>query len=185
MALINCSNCEKPISDKAKFCVGCGIDLRRDNITVDLNSLEPTKENLGVGESIQTMPQNEIINGSLKNDSGTTAEDSLTNKPKKNKPLFTIDKNDKRYTAYKITNISLVILDFIYNVSVSETGRANIFAVYISFHISRYIIRELFMQYENVREMNTIYKVGLAIGIWALVIIGKVIILVTIFNFVL
>ena len=41
------------------------------------------------------------------------------------------------------------------------------------------------MQYENVREMNTIYKVGLAIGIWALVIIGKVIILVTVFNFVL
>lgn len=187
MALVNCSNCKKPISDKAKFCVGCGIDLRTDNITDNLNTLEPTKEYLGFYEStnpIEPIPQNEIINGSFKNDSGTKAEEYLTDQPKKNKPIFAIDKNDKRYTAYKISNVSLVILDFIYNVSVSEPGRANVFAVYISYHISRYIIRELFMQYENVRNMNTISKVGLSIGIWALVIIGKVIILVTVFNFV-
>jgi hypothetical protein len=187
MALINCSNCKKPISDKAKFCVGCGIDLRIDNIADDLNTPKPKKEYLGVEESIvpnEPIPQNEIINASFNNDNGTKAEEYLTDKPKKNKQIFTIDKNDKRYTPYKISNISLVILDFLYNVSVSEPGRANVFAVYISYHISRYIIRELFMQYENVRNMNTISKVGLSIGIWALVIIGKVIILVTVFNFV-
>ena len=34
MALINCPNCNKEISDKAKFCVGCGYQLINDIDTV-------------------------------------------------------------------------------------------------------------------------------------------------------
>ena len=34
MALINCPNCNKEISNKAKFCVGCGYQLINDIDTV-------------------------------------------------------------------------------------------------------------------------------------------------------
>ena len=52
MALINCPNCNKEISDKAKVCVGCGHQIIDDVNGITLASASSLK--LENGSNIET-----------------------------------------------------------------------------------------------------------------------------------
>ena len=165
MALINCSECDKSISDQSEECVGCGAPSHvflksKENPTTD-----PVVEEFTHVEEIssETDPVEEI------------SEEEV---------VVEFDRKDPKYLSIKITNVVLFIILFILEAGMASVdgGRPNPIAVYITFLISRWVIRYLYTKKSNFRNNKIYYKIGGTILIWVFVFLVKQMIGITILN---
>ena len=163
MALIICSECNKSISDQSDECVGCGAPSHVFLKSKENSITEPVAEELTPVEEIssETDPVEEI------------SEEEVE-----------FDKKDPKYLAIKITNIVLFIILFIVEAGMAsiDGGRPNPIAVYITFLISRWVVRYLYTKKSNFRNNKIYYKIGGTILIWIFVFLVKQMIGITILN---
>ena len=164
MALINCSECNKSISDQSDECVGCGAPSHVFLKSKENPITEPVAEELRPVEEInsETDPIEEI------------SEEEVVE----------FDKKDPKYLAIKITNVVLFIILFIVEAGMAsiDGGRPNPIAVYITFLISRWVVRYLYTKKSNFRNNKIYYKIGGTILIWVFVFLVKQMIGITILN---
>ena len=121
----------------------------------------------------ENLNKDEDLNSTI-NDSSEFSDVDEVPKPKQNNKNEKFDNKDVRYRPIKITNIILVILwCFIEFATQQAMGRRNpsIFPALVTFWIAKYFVRKKFSKdpdFEN--------KVGVTIGIWILVFLGKAVI---------
>ena len=164
MALINCSECNKQISDQSDECVGCGAPSHVFLKSIENPITDPVAEELSPVEEInlETDPIEEI------------SEEEVVE----------FDMKDPKYLAIKITNVVLFIILFIVEAGMAsiDGGRPNPIAVYITFLISRWVVRYLYTKKSNFRNNKIYYKIGGTILIWVFVFLVKQMIGITILN---
>ena len=170
MALINCSECNKQISDKSDECIGCGAPSHVFLKSKENLITEPVAENLTPVEEIISIEEL------------TTEIDS--NEEISEEEVVEFDKKDPKYLAIKITNVVLFIILFIVEAGMAsiDGGRPNPIAVYITFLISRWVVRYLYTKKSNFRNNKIYYKFGGTILIWVFVFLVKQMIGITILN---
>ena len=164
MPLINCSECNKSISDQSDECVGCGAPSHV--------FLKPIKNPITEPVVDEFTPVVEI-----NSDSDPIEEISDEE--------VEFDKKDPKYLAIKITNVVLFIILYLTESALSqEAGRhtVNPIPVFITYWISRWFVRYLFINRPNFRNSKFYYKIGITILTWGFVIILKTLIAVTFLN---
>ena len=172
MALINCSECNKQISDKSDECIGCGAPSHVFLKSKENLITEPVAENLTHVEGI--IPIEELTTEIDSNEEINVEQEGIV-----------FDKKDSKYLAIKITNIVLFIILFIAEAGEAQIagGRANPLAVFITFWISRWVVRYFYAKKRNFRNNKIYYKIGGTILIWVFVFLVKLMIGITILNF--
>ncbi len=195
MALINCSECNKQISDKSEVCVGCGAPPEVFKSTVS----KPTKPvipkvnlsdkdaNLDSGSHLNYQNNNstqDTSNSSVNDTEEINFNDSEDDNPESKNIEITFDKSDPRYKVYKITNTVLFILIAFLDAgyAASQGMRANVFGSFVTFMISRYVIRYYFAKRTDFRDGSDMFKIGASLIIWFIVFIFKTIIGLIILN---
>jgi VanZ family protein len=194
MALINCYECNKAISNQSDFCVGCGaprmvFTQSRVNPFIDLVADEPSLDTSGnsVCESgpDEITSDSEIYNNILDYDvtdhnlANTSSESSNTENIE-----IKFNTDDPDYRIFKIANIVLLfILTFLeMGYAAAEGRRGNVLAVYITFLISRWVIRYFYKKNSDLRKAIVGYKVGAVFAIWIFVFILKLILAIFVLN---
>jgi hypothetical protein len=180
MALINCRKCGRKISDKSSKCIGCGTQL-------DLvSNVELIDKEMGIvdiekdeNESIEF--KNQVINQSHLINFDKNSDEIITNKASN----YKFDSQDPDYKVFKITNVVLLIVLIILEIgfAAGEGKRANFLAVYISFLISRSVIRFFYIRKIELRKDNIIYKISFTIIVWIIAFLLKFMLVITILNF--
>ena len=229
MALINCSECDRQISDKSDACVGCGAppdifirtpnlieiteteepsleeiellnnnsditeinvihpDNPRDNLISDVNETQAIDRDKEVLSNNNQLYQEEIKQfnpGPIESDA---ISEPSTDSSDTNNVEIEFDKNDSDYRIFKIANIVLFfIITFLeMGYAAAEGRQGNVLSAYITFLISRWIIRYFYKKNSDLRKAIVGYKVGAAILIWLTVFILKLIVAMIILNIVL
>jgi len=163
MPLINCSECNKSISDQSDECVGCGAPSHVFLKPIENPITEPVVDEFTpvVEINSDSDPIEEISDEEVE-----------------------FDKKDPKYLAIKITNVVLFIVLFILEAGMASAdgGRPNPIAVYITFLISRSVIRYLYTKKSNFRNNKIYYKIGGTILICVFVFLVKQMIVITILN---
>jgi hypothetical protein len=161
MALINCPECNKKISDKSEECIGCGAP--RDIFLKVM--VDPIVE-VVVGDSIPI--------GVSDTEKGVVEDEEIV-----------FDWKCVKYRSIKITNVILFIILFLIEAGEAQITRAsfvNPLPVFITFWISRWIIRYIFTEKRNFRNNEIYYKIGATILVWIFVFLVKLMIGVIILN---
>jgi hypothetical protein len=227
MALINCSECDRQISDKSDACVGCGappdIFIRRTPTLIEITETKETSlEEIKLLNNNSDIPDSNVINPDNPTDSivsdvnetqainrykevlsnndqlyqeeikqfnpGPIESDAISepsiDSSDTNNVEIEFDKADPRYKIYKITNtVLLVVLAFVdAGYAASQGMRANVFASFVTFMISRYVIRYYFAKRTDFRDGSDMFKIGASLIIWFIVFILKTIIGLIILN---
>ena len=198
MALINCCECGKQISNRAEACIGCGAPINKSdgNKSVSLVNGEKGFEHDSSNLDGKLEIQNNVINNSNHINSlvSEKPEDNVSavieEKPSfpladAETPVFQFDKSDPNYKSVKITIVVLYVIHQILEsgFAAAEGKRAGILAVYLNFLISRWIIRYIYVRNDKFRTCNMFYKIGATVLIWAGVYMVKLMIAVIFLNF--
>jgi hypothetical protein len=230
MALINCSECDRQISDKSDACVGCGappdIFIRRTPTLIEITETEEASlEEIKLLNNNSDIPESNVINPDNPTDSivSDVNETQAINRDKEvlsnndqlyqeeikqfnpgpiesdaisepsidssdtNNVEIEFDKNDPDYRIFKITNSVLFVFMAFLNAgfAAAEGMRTNVFASYITFLISRYVVRYYYAKRSDLRNGSILYKIGLTLLVWIIVWILKLIVTMIILNIVL
>lgn len=197
MALINCSECGKQISNRAEACIGCGAPIDKSDINkhVSLVNVEKGFEHDSSNLDVKFEIQNDVINNSNHINSlvSEKSEDNVLAVTEKKTsftladetPVIQFDKSDPNYKSIKITIVVLYVIHQILEsgFAVAEGKRAGILAVYLNFLITRGIIRYIYVRNDVFRSCNLFYKIGATVLIWVGVYIVKLMIAVMFLNF--
>ena len=197
MALINCSECGKQISNRAEACIGCGAPIDKSDINkhVSFVNVEKGFEHDSSNLDVKFEIQNDVINNSNHINSlvSEKSEDNVLAVTEKKTsftladetPVIQFDKSDPNYKSIKITIVVLYVIHQILEsgFAVAEGKRAGIFAVYLNFLITRGIIRYIYVRNDVFRSCNLFYKIGATVLIWVGVYIVKLMIAVMFLNF--
>ena len=196
MAIINCSECNKQISDKSEVCVGCGAppEVFKSPVSkptkpvIPKVNLSDEDANLDSGSHLNYQNNNnstqDTSNSSVNDTEEINFNDSKDDNPESKNIEITFDKADPRYRVYKITNTVLFILISFLDAgyAASQGMRANVFGSFVTFMISRYVIRYYFAKRTDFRDGSDMFKIGASLIIWFIVFIFKTIIGLIILN---
>jgi len=116
MALINCPECNKEISDKAAACIGCGCPI---TLNQNMNNAPPFKTASEPGSMESSLPNNSSLPESDEN-RNVTYKPQATPIP----PPFSEPKTEATHTSYTAAASNPVILDDIIAVCGSDRARA-------------------------------------------------------------
>jgi hypothetical protein len=198
MALINCCECGKQISNRAEACIGCGAPINKfdGNKSGGLVNVEKGFEHDSANlDGKLEIPHNVIPNSNhISSLVSEKSEDNVSavieEKPSfpladAETPVIQFDKSDPNYKSIKITIVVLYVIHQILEsgFAVAEGKRAGILAVYLNFLITRGIIRYIYVRNDVFRSCNLFYKIGATVLIWVGVYIVKLMIAVMFLNF--
>lgn len=188
MALINCAECGKRISDQSSECVGCGApaEIYSKNKSWDgSGTLEAEVHTLA--ESVSLRGASAIVKDEITTEVHEDKEDRVVKESKAyDVSEYETKLSNRLYAPIYLSNTVFFIVFLFLDMAITAAAgqRVNPLATFITFWIVRYLTRRIFVEKQSFRHGKILMKVLVTLGFWIATILVKQIVLITALNFV-